>query len=172
MLRSVLVDDIKKQIAEAMKSGDAVAPDVLRFALSEIQMAEARKNAPVSEEDASNAVRKLIESNEETLGLTADAERAATLRQEIGVVGPSEAALGRRHRRRLDMQREAIRAAANDGQATGIAMKYLKSAGGVSLRQQRRRGREEDPRLTTPRSCARPQRLTRLRPRRAARGGP
>ena len=72
MLSTVLVDDIKKQITEAMKSGDAVARDVLRLALSEIETAEARKNAPVSEEDAINAVRKLIKSNEETLGLTAD----------------------------------------------------------------------------------------------------
>ena len=131
MLSTVLVDDIKKQITEAMKSGNAVARDVLRLALSEIQTAEARKNAPVSEEDAINAVRKLIKSNEETLGLTADAERAATLRQEISVLSallPKQLSVDDIVVA-LDTQRDAIKAAANDGQATGIAMKYLKSTG-------------------------------------------
>ena len=131
MLSAVLVDDIKKQITEAMKSGNAVARDVLRLALSEIQTAEARKNAPVAEEDAINAVRKLIKSNEETLVLTTDAERAATLRQEIGVLSgllPKQLSVDEIVLA-LDTQRDAIKAAANDGQATGIAMKYLKSSG-------------------------------------------
>src|SRR5690242_17374061 len=86
MLRAVLVDDIKKRITGAMKSGDTVARDVLRLALSEIQTAEARKNVTASDDDASNAVRKLIKSNEETLGLTTDAGRAKVLKKEIEVL--------------------------------------------------------------------------------------
>ncbi|MBX3200681.1 MAG: GatB/YqeY domain-containing protein [Labilithrix sp.] len=131
MLAAVLVDDIKKQITGAMKSGDAIARDVLRLALSEIQTAEARKNATASDEDASNALRKLIKSNEETLALTTDAERAATLRREVEVLStllPKQlsveeivVALGPVH--------EAIKAAKADGQATGVAMKHLKSTG-------------------------------------------
>ena len=68
MLRAMLVEEIKKRVAVAMKSGDTVTRDVLRLALGEIQTAEARKNAPLSEEDAAAALRKLIKSNEETLG--------------------------------------------------------------------------------------------------------
>ncbi len=127
----MLVDDIKKQITGAMKSGDVVARDVLRLALGEIQTAEARKNAPATEEDAANAVRKLIKSNEETLGLTTDGERATTLRREIEVLSallPKQlsvddivAALASEH--------EAIKAAKSDGQATGVAMKHLKASG-------------------------------------------
>lgn len=127
----VLTDDIKKQITTAMKSGDAVARDVLRLALSEIQAIEARKNAPPSEDEAMNAVRKLIKSNEETLGLTTDEERASTLKKETEVLtsllprqlSVDEIVLA------LAAQRDAIRAAGNDGQATGIAMKHLKSTG-------------------------------------------
>ncbi len=127
----VLTDDIKKQITTAMKSGDAVARDVLRLALSEIQAIEARKNAAPSDEEAMNAVRKLIKSNEETLGLTTDAERAATLKKETEVL---TALLPRQLSvdeivAALAGQRDAIRAAGNDGQATGIAMKHLKSTG-------------------------------------------
>jgi uncharacterized protein YqeY len=131
----VLVDDIKKQITVAMKAGDAVARDILRLAASEIQTAEARKNAPLGEEEAAAALRKLIKSNEETLGLTTESgdgqERAATLRREIEVLSallPKQlsvddivAALASQH--------EAIKSAKSDGQATGVAMKHLKTAG-------------------------------------------
>ncbi len=127
----MLVDDIKKKITEAMKSGDVVARDVLRLALGEIQTAEARKNAPATEDDAANALRKLIKSNEETLGLTGEGERATVLRREIEVLSallPKQlsvddivAALASQH--------EAIKAAKGDGQATGIAMKHLKASG-------------------------------------------
>lgn len=128
---NVLVDEIKKQVAVAMKSGDATARDVLRLALGEIQTAEARKNTTLSDEEASAAVRKLIKSNEETLGLSEAGDRANVLRREIEVLSallPKQlsvddivAALASEH--------EAIKAAKADGQATGLAMKFLKAAG-------------------------------------------
>ena len=127
----MLVDDIKKQITGAMKAGDVVARDVLRLALGEIQTAEARKNAPATEEDAVNAVRKLIKADEETLGLTTDADRATTLRREIEVLSallPKQLSVDEIVAT-LASQHEAIKAAKNDGQATGIAMKHLKAAG-------------------------------------------
>ncbi len=127
----MLVEEIKKQIAAAMKSGDTVARDVLRLALGEIQTAEARKAAAISEDDAAAAVRKLIKSNEETLGLSGEGERATVLRREIEVLSgllPKQlsvddivAALATEH--------EAIKAAKSDGQATGVAMKTLKASG-------------------------------------------
>jgi uncharacterized protein YqeY len=131
----VLIDDIKKQVATAMKSGDAVARDILRLALGEIQTAEARKNAQATEDEAAAAVRKLIKSNEETLSLAGDgelgAERAGTLRREIEVLAallPKQLSVddivGA-----LASEHDAIRAAKSDGQATGIAMKHLKASG-------------------------------------------
>ena len=127
----MLVDDIKKQITLAMKSGDVAARDVLRLALGEIQTAEARKNAPASDEDAESAIRKLIKSNEETLGLTSEGERATTLRREIEVLSgllPKQLSVDEIVAA-LASQHDAIKAAKNDGQATGIAMKHLKASG-------------------------------------------
>lgn len=126
----MLVDEIKKQVAVAMKSGDATARDVLRLALGEIQMAEARNNAPASEEEATAAVRKLIKSNEETLRLTTD-DRATALRHEIEVLsallpkGLSVEDIVKV----LAPEHDALKAAKSDGQATGVAMKFLKAAG-------------------------------------------
>jgi uncharacterized protein YqeY len=126
----MLVDDLKKRISLAVKDGDSVARDVLRLALGEIQTAEARKNAPLSEDDARAAVRKLVKSNQETLGLS-QGERAETLRHEIEVLesllpkalSPEQIVAA------LAEQRDAIKAAGNDGQATGIAMKHFKASG-------------------------------------------
>jgi uncharacterized protein len=128
----MLVEEIKKRVVTAVKAGDTVTRDVLRLALGEIQTAEARKNAPLAEEECVGALRKLIKSNEETLAaLAADDARVAVLKQESEVLAsllPAQlsvaqivAALGE--------QSAAIKAANNDGQATGIAMKHLKSTG-------------------------------------------
>lgn len=128
----MLVDDIKKKAGEAVKSGDTVARDVLRLALGEVQTAEARKNAALTDEEVAQALRKLVKSNEETLAAVGDGDaRAATLRHELAVLAsllpaplsPAQIA------ETLSAQRDAIRAAASDGQATGIAMKHLKSTG-------------------------------------------
>jgi uncharacterized protein YqeY len=127
----MLVEELKKRITSSMKEGDTVARDVLRLALGEIQTAEARKSATLSEEEAAAALRKLVKSNEETLGLTTDAERAAALKKEIEVltsllpkglsVDEIVAALA--------SSVDAIKAAKADGQAVGVAMKHLKSTG-------------------------------------------
>src|SRR4029079_17154140 len=83
----MLVEEIKKRVAIAVKQQDSVTRDVLRLALGEIQTAEARKNAPLSEEDAAAALRKLIKSNEETLAaLPSGDERAPVLKREIEVL--------------------------------------------------------------------------------------
>ncbi len=127
----VLVDDLKKRVTEAMKSGDTVARDVLRLALGEIQTAEARKGDALSDADAQAAVRKLIKSNQETLGLTTDGAAKAALEREIEVLEsllPAKLSLDAIVEL-LAPVREAIVSAKSDGQATGVAMKHLKPSG-------------------------------------------
>lgn len=128
----MLVDEIKKHAAAAAKQNDTVARDVLRLALGEIQTAEARKNAALSEEDAIAALRKLIKSNEETLvALPKDDARVAQLKREIDVLAallPAQMTAEQIIAALAD-QAAAIKAAGNDGQATGIAMKHLKATG-------------------------------------------
>jgi uncharacterized protein len=128
----MLVEDIKKRVVTAVKAGDGVTRDVLRLALGEIQTAEARKNAPLSEEDAAAALRKLIKSNEETLAaLPAGDDRIAALKREVEVLAsllPAQMTVAQIVEA-LAAQVGAIKAAGNDGQATGIAMKHLKASG-------------------------------------------
>jgi uncharacterized protein YqeY len=128
----MLLEEIKRRINLALRSGNTVEKEVLRVALGEIQTAEARGSA-TTDESAAAVVRKLIKSNEETIAATADEAAKRTLMQEnavlasllpksLGVPEIVEA---------LASLRDAIRAAANDGQATGVAMKHLKASGAV-----------------------------------------
>lgn len=128
----MLVEDIKKRVNAAVKQGDTVTRDVLRLALGEIQMAEARSNVSPTEADASAALRKLIKSNEETLAAlpTGDA-RIETLEKEIRVLLsflPAQLSVDQIVLA-LANQASALRGAGSDGQATGMAMKHLKNVG-------------------------------------------
>jgi uncharacterized protein YqeY len=128
----MLVEEIKKRVVAAVKQGDTVTRDVLRLALGEIQTAEARKNASLSEEDAAAALRKLIKSNEETLAaLVAGDDRVAALKREIEVLASLLPAQMNAAQivAALAGQIDAIKGAGSDGQATGIAMKHLKASG-------------------------------------------
>jgi uncharacterized protein YqeY len=127
----MLAEEIKRRVLEAMKARDTVAKEVLRVALGEIQTNEARSGAAASDEEAAQVVRKLVKSNEETLAVSDDPEQKRTLEREIEILksllpktlGSDEiVAL-------LAPVADAIRAAKNDGQATGVAMKHLKSTG-------------------------------------------
>ena len=128
----MLVDEIKRRITVAMKAGKTVEKEILRVALGEIQTAEARGTA-TTDDSAAAVVRKLIKSNEETLAATTSEADKRTLAEEnvvlasllpksLGAAEIVEALAG---------LRDALRAAGNDGQATGIAMKHLKSTGAI-----------------------------------------
>jgi uncharacterized protein YqeY len=126
----MLVDELKKRIAQAMKDRDQVAKDVLRVALGEIQTQEHRANAPLNDEDAVAVVRKLVKSNEETIA-SSSGDRAATLKRENEILAellPKRMTVDEIVAA-LAPQRDAIRAAKSDGQATGVAMKHLKATG-------------------------------------------
>lgn len=127
----MLLDEIRRQMMAAMKAHDTVTKEILRVAVGEITMAAERAGSPQGDELATGIVRKLVKSNTETLGLTTDPEKQADLRKEIAVL---EALLPKTLGvddivGLLEPVRDAVRAAANDGQATGVAMKHLKATG-------------------------------------------
>jgi uncharacterized protein YqeY len=133
----VLTDAIKAQMHAAMQARDPVAKNILGLALGEIQTAEARANRALTDDEAVAVVRKLVKSNEETLAHAAQAADggtgAAELRRELEVLSallPKALSL-EAVVEALQPVAEAVRAARSDGQAMGIAMKHLKTAGAV-----------------------------------------
>ena len=128
----MLVDEIKRRITAAMKAGSTVEKEILRLTYGEVQTTEAR-GTPMTDEGVAAIVRKLIKSNEETLTATVDAEARRILAEENVVL----ASLLPKSMSVADIVaalapvRDAIKAAGNDGQATGAAMKHLKAGGAV-----------------------------------------
>ena len=129
----MLLDQIKAKMFEAMKAGDTVAKEILRVAVGEITTEAARPGRKGDDEESQAILRKLIKSNEETLASNVDEERRVALEMENAILAgflPKS----------LDVDAialalagvaDAIKAAGNDGQATGVAMKELKKTGAV-----------------------------------------
>jgi uncharacterized protein YqeY len=126
-----IVAELKARMTEAMRSKDDVAKNIYRLAYSEMQLASARSGKYVNDDEAIAILKKLVKSNEETLAVATDATQREALAREIALltamlpktlaVPEIVAALG--------PVADAIRAAGNDGQATGVAMRCLKSTG-------------------------------------------
>jgi uncharacterized protein len=130
----MLLDEIKAKMFAAMKSGDVVTKEILKVAMGEITTDAARAGRKGDDAEAQAILRKLMKSNEETITNTSDAAARKTLEEEIAVLatflpkslGVEEiVAL-------LAPVADAIKAAGNDGQATGVAMKHLKTSGAVA----------------------------------------
>lgn len=127
----MLIDEIRKRRTEALKSRDTVTKEVLNVALGEIETNAARAQRDPTDEECLQVVRKLVKSNEETRAAATDEAQKQTLTREIEVLsallpktlGVPEVVAA------LAPVADAVRAAANDGQATGVAMKHLKSTG-------------------------------------------
>jgi hypothetical protein len=129
-----LIESLRARALEAMKAKDGVATTILRLAQSEVQATEARAGRALTDDEAFAVVRKLVKSNEETLAASkgdsdADKEQRATLTRENALLSeflPMGLTVEQVHGL-LGPVADAIRAAGNDGQATGLAMKHLKS---------------------------------------------
>lgn len=127
----MLLDDIKAQMFSAMKAGDTTAKEVLRVAVGEITTDAARDGRKGDDDEARAIVKKLVKSIEETMAQVTEPERQATFKREIEVLSQflpktlgedDVVAL-------LAPVTEGVRAAPNDGAATGVAMKHLKTTG-------------------------------------------
>jgi uncharacterized protein YqeY len=129
----MLIDQIKARMFQAIKAGAHVEKEILRVAVGEISTEAARPGRLGNDQEALAILRKLVKSNEETVASTTDAAKRAVLIQEIAILNTylpksldlAQIALA------LAGVAEQIKAAASDGQATGIAMKQLKSSGAI-----------------------------------------
>jgi uncharacterized protein YqeY len=129
----MLLDEIKSRMFKAMKEGRVVEKEILRVAVGEITTSAAREGKSGSDEEAQGILRKLIKSNEESLGLTEDLARRADLELENRTLAEllPQSLTVEEIVVQLAPHAAAIVAAGNEGQATGIAMKHLKGAGAI-----------------------------------------
>jgi uncharacterized protein len=128
-----LLEQIKARMFAAMKAGNTVEKEILRVAMGEITTDAARAGKKGDDEEAQAILKKLVKSNEESLAASQDETQKATLRAEIEVLNgflPKALGVGEIVAA-LAPVAEAVKTAGNDGQATGVAMKHLKSLGAV-----------------------------------------
>lgn len=126
-----IVDELKARMNEVLRGKDEVAKNIYRLAYSEVQLASARLGKDVNDDEAIAILKKLVKSNEDTLAVATEAQQRDALAREIALLsamlpktlGVPEIVAA------LAPVADAIRAAGNDGQATGVAMKHLKSTG-------------------------------------------
>jgi uncharacterized protein len=130
----MLLDEIKARMFRAMKSGDVLEKEILRVAVGEITTDAARPGRNGDDAETQAILRKLIKSNDESLEAITDSERRAELQRESEILRSFlPRALGAEELiAALAGVADAVRAAGNDGQATGIAMKHLKASGVVA----------------------------------------
>ncbi len=129
----MLLDEIKARMFKAMKEGRTIEKEILRVAVGEITTQAARPGMTGSDEEAEAIVRRLVKSNQESIGLCEDPAQRLVLEAEnrtLLELLPATLTV-EQIRAALEPSREAIVAAGNDGQATGIAMKQLKANGAL-----------------------------------------
>lgn len=130
----MITDLVNDALAKSMKQADSMLVkhrNFLRLVKGELQMAEVRQNKPLTDEQQAGVLKKILKGNEETLGiLNADDERAQILQEENTLLNGflPQVASNEEIKTALAGVIEQIKAAKNDGQATGIAMKTLKEA--------------------------------------------
>jgi uncharacterized protein YqeY len=129
-----LKDTVRARFEEAKRAGQREEKNLLSVILGDIATAEARTGKDMADADVEKVLRKMVESNAETLKQLkahgrADEPQAAALEREIGLLKTllpqtlDVAAIVQA----LAPVRADIVSAKNDGQATGVAMKHLKS---------------------------------------------
>jgi uncharacterized protein len=127
---SKLIAQMRTEFTAAMKSGDALRRDTLRTIVGEVEAVAIRQNKPATDEMAFGVIRKTIEGNVESLGhLPKTDPRHDKLTQENFILAaylPVMLTLDQVLIALTDAKQDIIDAK-SDGQATGVAMKVLKT---------------------------------------------
>jgi hypothetical protein len=126
-----LLDQIKARMFAAMKSGNVTEKEILKVAMGEITTDAARPGRKGDDAETLGILKKLVKSLEETHEASVDDAQKTQLKAEMAVLqdflpkslGVPEIVAA------LAPVAEGIKAAGNDGQATGVAMKHLKTLG-------------------------------------------
>ena len=131
-----LKEKVREQFDQAKRAGKREEKNLLSVILGDIATAEARSGKEVSDAEVEKLLRKLVESNTETLSQLrshgrSDEPQVAVLEREIAFLKTilPETLDASAIEKALEPVRADIIAAKSVGQATGVAMKTLKAQG-------------------------------------------
>jgi len=130
----MLLTDLQTKLTQARKSGDKDSLNLLSVILGELSTLKARNGKEPTEEQVDNLIRSFRDKNNETLALLAGKGREADetrLNKENAYLSsllPVTMTV-EEIKTALAEQVTEVRSAKSSGQATGVAMKLLKSKG-------------------------------------------
>jgi uncharacterized protein YqeY len=129
-----LLEKLKEKLTECRRAGKSVEMGVLQVVLGDASTHEARSGKKPSDEEVEKLIRKTMLGNQETLGILE--QKGMTATDNHAKLTTENALLQAMLPQTLSVDEivaaladsaDAVRAAKNDGQATGVAMKHLKS---------------------------------------------
>jgi uncharacterized protein YqeY len=128
-----LLQTLRAKLTECRKAGKHVELSVLQVVLGDASTLEARSGKPASDEEVEKLIRKTMLGNQETLDLIRQkgviSDMAAKLTAEnvyLQTLLPQTLSVDE-ILAELAVVADAVKGAKNDGQATGVAMKQLRS---------------------------------------------
>jgi uncharacterized protein YqeY len=137
-----LKDQVREKFEEAKRASKREQKNLLSVILGDIATAEARSGKEIPDAEVEKLLRKLVESNTETLNQLRshhrdDDPQVAVLEREVAFLKTllPETLDAAAIVQALEPVRADIIAAKNAGQATGVAMKHLKTQGLKALGQ-------------------------------------
>jgi len=126
----MIKEEIRTQILAATKSKLEVQKNVLKVVLGEIDTQESRSNKPFTDDDCIRTVKKVLQGVEEMLTYSNEAKFQVE-RDTLKALLPKEITLDDL-KAILASKVDDLRVAKNEGQAMGMAMKFLKEKGIVA----------------------------------------
>jgi uncharacterized protein YqeY len=130
-----MLETLKAKLLECRKASKTVEMGVLQVVLGDASMIEARTGKKATDEEIEKLIRKTMLGNQETLG---HLEKAGGVSENIAKLTTENTLLKSLLPATMSVAEivvalaevaEGIKSAKNDGQATGVAMKLIKSKG-------------------------------------------
>lgn len=118
-------ETIRKQITDATKLRAEVQKNVLKVVLGDIELQESRYGKQLTDDEVYRIIRKTLEGVETMLTYKPNDPKFEAEKATLKGLLPKEFA-AEDLQTVLSSKVDEIKAAKNDGQATGIAMKFLK----------------------------------------------
>jgi uncharacterized protein YqeY len=129
-----LLETLKTKLTEYRRAQKPVEMGVLQVVLGDASTIEARGGKPATDEEVEKLIRKTMLGNQETLGILE--QRGMTGSENYSKLKTENALLQSLLPQTMTVDEivvalgevaDAVKGAKNEGQATGVAMKHLKS---------------------------------------------
>jgi uncharacterized protein YqeY len=131
-----MLETLKARLTAYRKAGASVEMGVLQVVLGDASTLEARSGKKATDDEVEKVIRKTLLGNQETLAILeqkglSTSDNYAKLKTENAVLQsllPQTLSVDEIVGQLAEVG-DAVKAAKNDGQATGVAMKHLKGKG-------------------------------------------